>query len=63
MDTSVSVIPLYKLNDVLTSELAEWGWAADTEEDYEAIDNLTHDVYGLIQSFAEEAASSGSMAL
>lgn len=33
---------LYKLNDQITAQLAERGWHAETEEDYAALDDLTH---------------------
>lgn len=33
---------LYKLNDQVTEKLAEHGWHAETEEDYDALNDLTH---------------------
>lgn len=54
-NSSTSVISLYALNDLLTDELEAWGWTAENEADYDALNNLTHDVYGLIQSFIERA--------
>ena len=55
-NTSTSVISLYELNDTLTAELASWGWNAETEEEYDALNDLTLDVYSMIQAFAAEVA-------
>lgn len=55
-NTSTSVINLYDLNDALGAELKAWGWTPETEEEYDALNNLTHDVYSTIQAFAEEVA-------
>ena len=54
--TGTSVISLYELNDAITAELASWGWNAETEEEYDALNNLTHNVYSMIETFAAEVA-------
>ncbi|MHA3724199.1 hypothetical protein ACXR2T_10005 [Leucobacter sp. HY1910] len=54
---------LYALNDELTAGLAEHGWVADTEEDYDRLDDFTHAVAGapsyerssLMQSFLNQS--------
>lgn len=34
---------LIGLNDMLTAELARRGWFANTEDDYDRLNDLTHD--------------------
>lgn len=48
---------LYMLNDQLTAALASMGWVADGEEDYERLNELTHQVAGLVEGFQAEGKS------
>jgi hypothetical protein len=48
---------LYTLNDQLTAALASMGWVADSEDDYERLNELTHQVAGLVEGFQAEGKS------
>lgn len=39
---------LVAMNDLLTAELSDQGWNAETEEDFERLNDLTHRVHSLL---------------
>lgn len=43
-------VELSRVNDWLTTTLAAHGWVAATEEDYDALNDLTHDLAAQIDT-------------